>query len=129
QAVAIGLADIVEFNDLIAQALCDRDEDFLGFVALLVLVRSQLLETRQTRLGFGLAALGILAHPFQLFLDGALAGGFGSLFLLEAVFLLLQPGTVVALPWNAMAAVQLQYPFRGIVQKITVVGHPDHRAR
>ena len=57
QAVAIGLADIVELDDFIAQAVAHRNEDFLGFVALLVFIRGQLLEAGDTRLGLGLAAL------------------------------------------------------------------------
>src|SRR5690606_31748440 len=115
QAVAEGFADVHELNHFVAQALGHGNEDFLGFVTLLVLVRSQFLEARHTGLGLGLAPLGVLAHPFELLLDGALAGGFGSLFLLQALFLLLEPGAVVALPGNAMAAVEFENPFAGVV--------------
>src|SRR3546814_14873175 len=41
------------------------NEYFLGLVAFLVFARRQFLEAPQTRLGLGLAALGILAHPFE----------------------------------------------------------------
>src|SRR5690606_3209177 len=78
-------------------------------------------------LGLGLAPLGVLAHPFELLLDGALAGGFGSLFLLQALFLLLEPGAVVALPGNAMAAVEFENPFAGVVEEIAVVSDGHHR--
>ena len=82
QPVAVRFADIVELQHLVAQALCDRNEDFLSFVALLIFVRREFLEPRHARLGLGLAALGVLAHPLQFFLDGFLARRFSGLFLL-----------------------------------------------
>src|SRR3546814_6704568 len=70
----------------------------------------------------------VLPHPFKLFLDGALAGGFGCLFLLEPVVFLFQPGTVVAFPGNAVATVEFQYPFGRIVQEVAVVSHADRKS-
>jgi hypothetical protein len=57
-------------DDQVAQARARRDVEFVGLVALLV-VLEQLLEARQARLALGLAALGVGAHPLQLLLHGA----------------------------------------------------------
>ena len=48
--------------------------------------------------------------------------------LLQARFLLLQPGTVIALPRDAVAAVEFQDPLRRVVEKVAVVGHRHHGA-
>jgi hypothetical protein len=68
QAVAIGFAHAVEFDDFVTQTFADGDEDFLRFVAGLVFLRIELFKAGDTRLGFGLARLGVLAHPFQFLL-------------------------------------------------------------
>ena len=47
----------------------------------------------------------------------------------EALFLLLQPRAVVALPRNTVAAVELEDPFGGVVEKIAIVGDRDHGSR
>src|SRR5690606_13325246 len=101
------------------------DEDLLGFVALLVFMRSQFFKARHTGLGLGLAALGILAHPFQFFLNRALASRFSGFFLLQSLLLLFQPRAVVALPGNAVAPVELQYPFTGVIEEVSVVSNGD----
>ena len=56
--------------------------------------------------------------------------GLGGLFLLEGrSSLLLQPGTVVAFPGDAVAAVQFEDPLRRVVEEVAVVGHGHHGAR
>src|SRR5437762_2983492 len=50
------------------------------------------------------------------------------LFLRQTLTLLLQPGRVVALPRDALAAVQLQDPAGHIIEEVAIVGHRDHRA-
>src|SRR5207244_10145251 len=47
---------------------------------------------------------------------------------LQALFLLLQPSRVIALPRNAVAAVELQDPAGGVIEKVAVVRHGDDRA-
>ena len=47
---------------------------------------------------------------------------------LEALLLLLEPRAVVALPRNAVAAVELEDPLGGVVEEVAVVGHGDHGA-
>src|SRR5690606_8517399 len=109
--------DVLELDDLGAQALARRDEDLVGLVALLVVDRLQLLDAGQARLALGAAALGVLPRPLQFLLDGLLPRLFLVVFLLEAFFLLLQPLGVVALPRNAAAAVQFQDPLGGVVEE------------
>src|SRR5690606_13165612 len=116
------LGDILELEHLVAQTLGHGNENFVGFVALLVVHITQLFKARQTRLALGLAALGVLAHPFQFLLHGLGAGIFGALLLLQAGFFLLQPAGVVALVGVAAAAVEFQNPLGGVVQEVAVVG-------
>src|SRR5262249_10183129 len=127
QPFAIALAHALQLDHGIAQAVGDRDEDLLGLVALLVLVRVELLEARKPRLG--LPSLRFLPHPFELLLDRLLPRRLRRLLLLQALILLLQPRAVVALPGYAAAAVELQYPLRGVVEEIAVVRDRDYGAR
>src|SRR5688572_3037981 len=127
--VAEPLADVLEFDRVVAQALGDRDEDLRGLVALLVLVRRKLLEARDARLALRLAPLRVLAHPFELLLHRPDA----RLLLLRLDFqplaLLVEPTAVVALPRNATAAVELEDPFGGVVEEVAVMRHRDDGPR
>ena len=80
--------------------------------------------------GLALGHAGARAHadPLELALEGALAAG--VLFLLQgqALLLLLQPGGVVALPGDALAAVELQDPVGHVVEEVAVVGDGHHGA-
>ena len=128
QLVAEGLGDAVEFDDLAAQALADRNEDFLGLVALLVLVAGHFFEAGQAGFALGLTRLRVGPHPLQLLFHRLHVGvdllGFGF----KPGFLLLQPAGVVALPGNAVTAVEFENPLGGIVEEVTIVGDGDHRA-
>ncbi len=119
---------MVEIDHLVAQPLADRNEDFLRLVALLVFDRIQFLETRQTRLRLGLARLGILPHPFQFLLHGLDAADFLLGLGFQPRLLLLQPAGVVALPRNAVAAVEFENPLGGVVEEIAIVRHRHHGA-
>src|SRR5690606_16730496 len=129
QAVAKSFAYVFKLNHFVTQALGHRDKDLLCLVTLLVLVRSQLFKAAKTRFGLRLTALRILPHPFQLFLNGALACRLGRLFLFQTVFFLLQPRTVVTTPWNTVATVKLKNPLGDVIQEITVVGNRHDGAR
>ena len=128
QAVAEGLADILEVDHLAAQPLADRDEDLLRLIAFLVLDAAQFIKASQARLALRLPCLRVLAHPFQLLLHGPDASCFLLGFGFQPCFLLLEPARVVALPWNALAAVEFKNPFGGVVEKIAIMGDGDHRA-
>ncbi|KAF1049442.1 MAG: hypothetical protein GAK34_02062 [Delftia tsuruhatensis] len=127
-AVAKALGDVVELDDLRAQALGHGNEDFLGFIALLVFEIAQFLEARDTGLGLGLAALGVLANPLQFLLQGLGTGFLALLLGLQAVLLLDQPLGVVALVGNAVATVQFQDPLGSVVQEVAIVGDGHHGA-
>src|SRR5581483_11275427 len=60
---------------------------------------------------------GFLPLPLGLFLAA------------PALLFLLEPGGVIALEWNALAAVELENPAGDVVEKIAIVGHGDDRAR
>ncbi len=77
---------------------------------------------------FCLARLGVLARPFQFFLQSLLARRFGRLFQFEPILLLFQPRTVVAFPGNPVSPVEFQYPLRRIVEKVAVMRDRHHRA-
>ncbi|OQC01850.1 MAG: hypothetical protein BWX79_02870 [Alphaproteobacteria bacterium ADurb.Bin100] len=126
--VAERLGHIVELEHLVAQALGDGNEYFLGLVALLVVIVAELFETRQTRLALGLAALGVLSHPLELLLHRLGPRILAAVFLLQARLFLLQPGAVVALVGNAGAPVEFENPLGGVVQEVTVVGDGHHGA-
>ena len=54
--------------------------------------------------------------------------GILAAFLLEALLLLHQPGRIIALVGNALAAVELEDPAGDIVEEVAVVGHDQDRA-
>ncbi len=116
------LAEVAGLDHQIPQPGAGRDEELLGFIALLLFLRGQFLEPGEARLALGVPALGAGAHPFQLGLHGLLAGRFLLLLDFESLFLLLQPGRIVALPGDAVAAVQLQDPAGDVIEKIAIVG-------
>ena len=129
QAVAESLAQTVGLDDQVAQALARWNVDFVRLVALLEFLRLQFFETLQARLALGLPRLRVLAHPFQFLLQGLAEALLLLLFRGETLLFLLQPRGVVALPRNAVAAVQFQNPAGDVVEEVAVVGHGDDGAR
>ena len=127
-AVAKGLAHALELDHLATQAVCHRDKDFVGFVALLVFEVAQFFKAGQTGLALGLASLGVLAGPFQFLLQGLGTGFFALLFGFQTGALLGQPVRVVALVRNTGAAVQFQNPLSSVVQEVAIVGDSHHGA-
>src|SRR5690606_4720865 len=119
-AVAEGLAHVLRLHHEVAEPRPRGNEDLLGLVALLVLLGSQLLVAREARLALGVAALGVAAHPLELLLHGPASGALLLLLLRQAPFLLLQPGGIVALPGNAVAAVELEDPAGDVVEEVAI---------
>ena len=72
--------------------------------------------------------LGFWRTHSSSFLHRLLARGLGCFFLLQALLLLLQPGTVVAFPRNAVAAVEFENPFGRVVEEVAIVGDRHHGA-
>ena len=129
QSIAVALRHGLELDHLVAEPLGDRNEDLGGLVAFLVFVGRELVEARDARLALGLPTFRVLPHPFELLLHRLDPRHFLLRFGFEPGFLLFEPGAVVAFPRNAIAAVELEDPFGGVVEEIAVVRHRDHRAR
>ncbi len=129
EPLAIGLAQAFDLDDEVAEARARRDVDLVRLVARLELDRGQLLELAEPRLALGLARLRVRAHPLELAGERA-AEALLLLFLLrEPLLLLLEPGGIVALPGNAVAAIELEDPAGDVVEEVAVVSHADDRAR
>ena len=96
--------------------------------ALFLALGHQLFIGIDARLGLGLARLGRLLDPFALARDGALLRRFLAGFLLQALFLHLQEGRIIAFMRDALAAIQFQDPAGDIVQEIAVMGDQDDAA-
>ena len=131
QVVAVALAEVLRFDDQVAQAGPGRDGDLARSLALLLglLLGEQLLVVGEAGLALGLAGARGHAHPLELALQRALARRLFLLLLRQAVLLLVEPGGVVALPGDPRAAVELQDPARHVVEEVAVVGHGHHGAR
>ena len=125
--VAEGLADAHGFDDLLAQTGACGDIDFQFGSPLFAFVAQHGLIGVDARLALGMAALGGHADPFQLTAEGLAALVLGLVFLSEALFFLLQPRGIIALPRNPAATIQLENPSRDVVEEVTVVGHGNDR--
>ena len=128
-AVAEALGDALELDDLVAQALGHRDEDLVGLVARWYSTSLSSSKARQAGLALGLPRLGVGAHPLEFLLHRLHARVFLLLLDLEALFLLVQPVGVVALPGDALAAVEFEDPLGRVVEEVAVVGDGHHGAR
>ena len=129
QPVAIRLRHAVKADHHIPQPRAGRDVDLHLLAALLGLLAQQLLVSRDAGLALGLPRGGRHADPLQLALQGADTPQISLLFFAQPLLLLLQPRGVVALPGDAVAAIQLQNPPGHVVQKVAVVRDRDDRAR
>jgi hypothetical protein len=128
QSIAETLRHALELDDGLTEPLPGWNEDFIGFVALLVIDRLQFLDPRQPRLALAAATLGVAARPFELALDRFLSRLLAGFFLLQARVFLRQPIGVVALPRNALAAIQFQDPFGGVVEEVAIMRDRHHGA-
>ncbi|CDE51401.1 putative uncharacterized protein [Sutterella sp. CAG:351] len=120
---------MLKLNHRLAQAISDRNEDFIRFIPFLILVGGEFLEVSQTGLALRLTALRILSHPLQFVSDCLAADLVLALFHFKALFLLIEPGGIVTLPRNAFAAVKLQNPFCRVVEEVTIMRHSHNSAR
>ena len=130
ELVAEGLLHALGPHDDVAEARARRDVDLVRLAAGLdAALGDELLVRLQARLALRLPRARGHAHPLELALERALARALGLLLDLEARFLLLEPGGVVALPRDARAAVELEDPARDVVEEVAVVRDGDDGAR
>ncbi len=125
----IALGEPVEVDDVLAEPLGHRDDDLRRGRALLARLRQQLLIALIARLGLGLPRLGRGRDPLLLARERLLARLLLAAFLLEPLLLLHQPGRIVALVGNALAAIELEDPAGDVVEEVAVVGDDQDRAR
>jgi hypothetical protein len=122
------LAQPLGLDDHVAEARARRDEDLELADHLLRLLGEQLLVGVDPRLALGVAGAGRHPDPLQLALEGLLAPALAALLLPQPLLLLLQPRGVVALPRDAVAAVELEDPAGDVVEEVAVVGDRDDGA-
>ena len=127
-AVGVVLLEVLDGDDVLAEAGAVRDDDLGGGDLLALGFAGELVVGVDAGLLLGLAGLGALADPFELAGEGLLAGLVLAGLLEEALGLLLEPGRVVALPRDAAAAVELEDPRGDVVEEVAVVGDDEDRA-
>ena len=105
-----------------------RDLEHDGLVAAFGVLAGELLVALEPGPVLGHAGAG--RHPDPLELAGELLAAAAFLLLLECQpgLLLLEPRRVVALPGNALAAVELEDPLGDVVEEVAVVGDEDDGA-
>src|SRR3546814_11281891 len=106
----ISLRDILDLDDLAAQALRHLDNDLRLAGDAFFLRLDELVKAFDTRLRFGLARLGRLPDPFQFVLDRFLATRVFARFLFEALALFLQIGGVIDFIDEIAAAIEFENP-------------------
>ncbi|MCG3776691.1 MAG: hypothetical protein JW395_3551 [Nitrospira sp.] len=124
----IGLADAAAFDDHIAQPWARRNINFQICGLLVLFLIDQFFVAVEPRLALRLAGFRRHANPFQLMLQRFSALRFGLFFLFQPHLLLLQPGSVVPLKGNAVAAIEFENPTRDIVEEVPVVRDGDDGA-
>src|SRR5438093_743250 len=128
-SVSVRLPDVVGFDDDVAESRPGRDGDLERRRAILERLVEHRIVGLKARLALGLAGARRHLDPLELAGERALAREIRLLFLLEALALLLEPGRIVALPWNAVSALELEDPAGDVVEKVAVMGDRDDRPR
>ncbi len=115
QIVAVGFGELVGLDDELAKPRAGRDDDLDLLLLGADILIEQFLIGLNARFALGLPGARGGPHPFKLARQCFLARGLGLFFDLESRAFLFEPGSVVALPGNTLAAIQLQDPARDIV--------------
>ena len=123
QLVAHALGYVLKGDDGLAKARSRGNVDLQILCPAGALVGKHGLVGIDAGLALGVTALGGHAYPLEFVGQGLLALGLDLFFLGQALFLLFEPGGVVALPGNAAAPVEFEDPACHVVQEVAVVGH------
>jgi hypothetical protein len=128
QLVAVGLAEATRLHHHVAQAGTGRNVDFDLLDLLGLIFVEQLLVGVEARLALGLPRPRRHADELELALQRLLPLALGLLFLRQPLLLLVEPRGVVALPRDAVAAIELEDPLGGVVEEVAIVRHRHHGA-
>ena len=121
--VAEGLGEPLPLDDQIAERTAGRDEDLHLGVAGGGLFGGQPLVGGDARLALGLPCLRRHPDPLQLLVERFLPDAGLLLLELQAGLLLKQPRRIIPLEGDSPPVVDLEDPFRDVVEEVAVVGH------
>ena len=128
EPVAEALGDVLRLDDDVAEPRAGRDVDLDLVEPDVLLLGEQLLVALHARLRLRVARLRAHPHPLELARERAAARRLRLLLDREPCLLLLEPGGVVALERQPLAAVELEDPARDVVEEVAVVGDGDDGA-
>ena len=128
QLVAVGFADTIHLQHFITEPRAIRNKYLEVLLLLFDVFVEESVVGGQTGFALSMTGLGGHAHPLQLALQCFAALALLLLLHGQAGGLLLEPGAVVALPGNALAAVEFEDPARHVVEEVAVVGDGDDGA-
>ena len=130
-AALVPLGHALHVHDDVAEAWGGGDRDAVEVRSRgeLVGLVAEFLVRAKASLALLLLALGVLSHPLQLLVDRSRQRVLLLLLGFQPLGLGLQPGAVVALERDALAAVELEDPPRDVVQEVAVVRDRDDGAR
>ena len=128
QLVAVGLAHAARFDHDVAEPRARRNVDLDLLELLRRVLVEQLLVGVEARLALGLTRARRHADPLELALQRLLTLALGLLLLGQPLLLLVEPRGVVALPRDALAAIELENPLGRVVEEVAVVRHRHHGA-
>ena len=128
QQLTEALCQAVGLDDHVAQARPFRDQnlccpDLLTFIGV-----QEFLIGVDPRLALRLPCAGRHTNPVEFALEGLLTCRLGLFFLAETLLLLLEPRRIVAFPWDPLTTVQLEDPFRDVVEEVAVVADDNGAA-
>ena len=128
QSVAVAFREPLGLDHDIAESRAVGDEDLEIARQSFGLLGEQFLVGIDPRLALGMAGTRRHLNPLEFACEGLLPFALAAFLLAEALFLLLEPGRVVALPRDSVAAVEFEDPAGDVVEEVAVVGHRDDGA-
>jgi len=117
QIAAKTLLQAFEIDDVVTEPLRDRDDDLRGRGLPLARLLEQVVIALVARLGFRLAGFGRGRDPFLFARKRTLARFVLAAFLGQTLLLLYQPGRIVALVGDALAAIEFEDPAGDVVEE------------
>src|ERR1700752_3778847 len=101
---------MLRFDDDIAESRSSRNVNLEILATFFILLSQELFIGADSGLAFRVTSLRRHANPFELALQSFLTFSFGFLFASQTFLFLFEPRAVVALPRNALAAIEFENP-------------------